>query len=104
MTDKEMVVEKVSEEVTEQPQKKITIKDVVAAEVQQLIANSKQYRDEITAAKTSTKKKYFKKKLKKNNEEVFKYMMALERLRINDEMKAKKSEEPAVEETEEQVS
>ena len=67
--------------------KKVSIKDVLAAEVQERMLTSKQYKDKINTAKTATKKQYYQKKLKKNNEEIFKFMMGLEKLRLVDEAK-----------------
>lgn len=40
----------------------------------------------ISEAKTTTKKNYFRKKLKKNNEELFNYLILLERLPSSNKM------------------
>jgi len=55
--------------------------DVVAAELRELQDDSLRFREAVTGAKTSAKRKYFLKKLKKNNKKMMNMLVAFDKLR-----------------------
>jgi hypothetical protein len=55
--------------------------DIVSAELRDLQADSLKFREQITNAKTSVKRKYFEKKLKKNNKRMMNMLVAFDKLR-----------------------
>lgn len=66
-------------------EEKVTLKDVVLAEVQELVKTSKELQQNIKEAKTGVKSEYFRKKLKKNNERLMEMLIALEKLNHKEE-------------------
>lgn len=56
------------------------IQDYVKGTIYRLMDKSKKYQDEITQAKTKTKKEYFRKKLRKNNKHLSDVLMALQKI------------------------
>lgn len=72
--------------------KKITMRDVVVAELQRRIKISKDLQQIINTAKTKPKKDLYLKKIRKNNEAVADLLVALQR--IDNQEKIKVTDEP----------
>ena len=66
-------------------EEKITLRDVVIVEIQELMKTSKELQQNIKEAKTAVKSEYFRKKIKKNNERLMEMLVALEKLDKNKE-------------------
>lgn len=56
--------------------------DFLRQRAMQLIAVSKEYLGKVNSAKTKTKKAFYKKKLVKNNEEIARYLLAIEKINM----------------------
>lgn len=62
---------------TDSDTKKVTLVDVIQAEVKSLASISTGFQQKIKEAKTTYKQSFYKKKLKKNNEKLFEMLVAL---------------------------
>lgn len=68
--------------------------DIVAAELQDLQADSLRFRDAIETAKTNAKKNLYRKKLKKNNKKMMNMLVAFDKLRGKEASTATDAENP----------
>lgn len=56
-----------------------TLLDIIRAELRDLVATSRRYREIIGTAKTSTKKQTYERKLGKNNKKIMRMLLAAEK-------------------------
>lgn len=62
-------------------------KAVLTGAIKETVEISRQYREKVSGAKTSAKKKYYTKKLRKNNQQLADMLVRLEQLNKNNDSK-----------------